>query len=490
MNLRDLMDGCEHQVLTGDPAQARICAGIAYDSRRMTTGSLYIAMRGTRTDGHAFVAEAAARGAAAVLVEQAPDCQLPPHVCVVQVADTRAVAPFVAARYFGNPSRELNVVAITGTNGKTSVTYMVESVLRSGARERVGVIGTGGCRIGDEPIRFDQTTPTTPEAVDLQQLLRTMRDRGTGTVAMEASSMALDLRRVDCVDIDVGVFTNLTPDHLDSHGTMEAYKQAKLRLFSGMCRTAVANADDPVTADIVALMPGAVTTYGISAPADFQATDLRVDATGTLFTLHHGDRRRQVRIPIPGRFSVSNALATLAIGHTLGHDVETLIDALETLPAIPGRFQAYQTPAGLSVIVDYAHSTDSLESVLTTVHEFAEGRVITLVGCGGDRDISKRAPMGKVAGTYSDVVIVTSDNPRTEDPEKIIDEIMPGVESTAAVTERILDRRQAIARALDLAQPGDIVLVAGKGDEPYQQVGDQKIPFRDMDVIRELSAQA
>ncbi|MGI5292940.1 UDP-N-acetylmuramoyl-L-alanyl-D-glutamate--2,6-diaminopimelate ligase [Nonomuraea polychroma] len=489
MNLRDLLAGYDHQVLHGDPGQAEISAGIGYDSRRMTTGSLYIAMRGSRADGHRFVADAAERGAAAVLVEHPLNGQLPPHVCVVQVADTRAAAAVVAARYFGEPSREMDVVAVTGTNGKTSISYMMEAVLRIGARARVGVIGTDGCRVGDEPIRIDKTTPTTPEAVELQHILRTMRDRGAGTVVLEASSMALTLHRVDATHIDVGVFTNLTPDHLDAHGSMQVYKEAKLLLFGGMCRQAVVNADDPVSSDIAALMPGAVTTYGLdNTAAEFQATDLRVEATGTRFVLHHTGQRRAARVPIPGRFAVSNALATLATGHLLGYDVDALLAALEELPAIPGRFQTYQTPAGVSVVVDYAHSSDSLEKVLATIREFAHRRVLTVFGCGGDRDPSKRAPMGEIAGTYSDVVVVTSDNPRSEDPDAIIDEIMPGVMATTAEVERVTDRRQAIARALEAAEPGDVILVAGKGAEPYQIIGGRRLLFDDMATVRELSA--
>ncbi|MGW0808995.1 UDP-N-acetylmuramoyl-L-alanyl-D-glutamate--2,6-diaminopimelate ligase [Nonomuraea sp. NPDC002799] len=490
MNLSDLLAGHDYQVLCGDPDKADVSAGIAYDSRRMSAGSMYIAMRGSRADGHQFVPDAVERGAAAILVERPTLGDLPPsQACVARVADTRAVAPLVASRYFGEPSREMHVVAVTGTNGKSSVSYMIESVLRRGARARVGVIGTDGSRIADEPIRIDQTTPTTPEAVELQHILRTMRDRGAGGVVLEASSMALALHRVDHTDIDVGVFTNLSPDHLDNHGSMEAYKQAKLLLFSGLCRHAVANADDPVSADIVALMPDAVTTYGLDdMSAQVRATDLRVDATGTQFVLHHAGRARPARVPIPGRFAVYNALATLAAGHLLGHDMDAMVGALGDLPAIPGRFQTYQTPSGVSVIVDYAHSSDSLQQVLTTIRGFAGRRVITVFGCGGDRDPSKRVPMGEIAGTYSDVVVVTSDNPRSEDPDAIIGVIMLGTSGTTARVERITDRKQAIARALELADPGDVVLVAGKGAEPYQIIGDRKLPFDDMRTVRSLAS--
>ncbi|MEU9885018.1 UDP-N-acetylmuramoyl-L-alanyl-D-glutamate--2,6-diaminopimelate ligase [Sphaerisporangium sp. NPDC051011] len=491
MKLSDLLAGYDHHVVQGDPETTDVRAGIAYDSRRMTAGSMYIAMRGTRSHGHGHIQDAVERGAIAILVEHLIEQPVPPHVCVVQVADTRAAVPTVASRYFGEPAREMNVIAVTGTNGKTSISYMVEAVLRLGAKQRVGVIGTDGYRVAYEPIQVDKTTPTTPESVDLHHIMRCMRDRGAGTVVMEASSIALELHRVDCADIDVGVFSNLTPDHLESHGTMAAYAQAKLLLFGGLCKRAVANADDPVTADIVRLMPDATTTYGLdAATADFRATDLVVDATGTRFVLHHADREYEARVPIPGRFAVYNSLAVIATSHLLGHDLEAVLGALRQLPPIPGRFQSYQSPAGVSAIVDYAHSTDSLEKVLTTIRDVAAGRVITVFGCGGDRDTTKRAPMGEIAGKNSDYVIVTSDNPRSEDPDAIIDQIIPGLAATGTDYERIPDRRAAIARALAVAERDDVILIAGKGAETYQIVGDRQVHFDDMETVQELAASA
>ncbi|WP_433259359.1 UDP-N-acetylmuramoyl-L-alanyl-D-glutamate--2,6-diaminopimelate ligase (plasmid) [Streptosporangium sp. CA-135522] len=488
MKLSDLLAGYDHQVLQGDPELADVRAGITYDSRRTTSGSMYIAMRGTRSDGHRYVRDAVERGAVAVLVEHPIAEELAPRVCVVQVANTRAAVPTVASRYFGEPAKEMNVVAVTGTNGKTSISYMVEAVLRIGAKARVGVIGTDGYRVGHELILVNRTTPTTPESVDLHHILRCMRDRGTGTVIMEASSIALTRHRVECADIDVGIFSNLTPDHLDSHGSMEQYKQAKLRLFSGMCRRAVANADDPVSADIAALMPGAVTTFGIDAAADFRATDLTVEAAGTRFVLHHDGRQRLAQVPIPGRFAVHNALATVAACHVLGHDLDAVVDALAVLPPIPGRFETIQTPAGVSVVVDYAHSADSLEKVLSTIGGFAPGRIITVFGCGGDRDRTKRALMGEIAAERSDLVIVTNDNPRGEDPETIADQIIAGVAKTGTEHERILDRRAAIQRALSVAKAGDVVLIAGKGAETYQIIGGETVHFNDMETVQKLAA--
>jgi UDP-N-acetylmuramoyl-L-alanyl-D-glutamate--2,6-diaminopimelate ligase len=315
-----------------------------------------------------------------------------------------------------------------------------------------------------------------------------MRDRRVGSVVLEATSMGLLTHRVDHSFIDVGVFTNLTQDHLDDHGTMENYRDAKLRLFQGLCRRAVVNADDPVGARIPAMMPGAVTTYALDAEADYRATDLTMDAFGTRFTLHHADQKYPAMVPLPGRFSVANALATVAACHLLGHDLEGLIAALEQMPPIPGRFERFETPSGTSVIVDYAHSPDSLDKVLTAIREFAPAQVITVFGCGGDRDNTKRARMGEIAGLHSDLCVLTSDNPRGEDPETIMDQVTPGLTATGTPFERLADRRRAISHALSVADWHDIVLIAGKGSEPYQIVGEQFLPFSDMATVRELAA--
>ncbi|MEU0395921.1 UDP-N-acetylmuramoyl-L-alanyl-D-glutamate--2,6-diaminopimelate ligase [Streptomyces sp. NPDC006208] len=490
MKLSKLLAGHNHEVLQGSP-ETRITAGVCFDAHRVSPGSLFIAVPGHRGGGPESVGPALARGAAAVLLEGgAPD--LPASVwaadvCAVRVPDARTAAAVVASRYHGEPGRQMDMVAITGTNGKTSVSYMVESVLRIAEGAEVGVIGTAGSRIGDEMIPMPRSALTTPESPDLQYLLGCMRDRGAKSVVLEATSMGLLTHRVDRSFIDVGVFTNLTQDHLDDHGTMENYRDAKLRLFQGLCRRAVVNADDPVSAGIQAVMPGAVTTYALDAEADYRATELVVDASGTRFTLHHDGRKYPAAIPVPGRFSVANALATVAACHVLGHDLARLVAALDRLPPIPGRFERFETPRGTSVIVDYAHSPDSLEKVLATIRGFATGRVITVFGCGGDRDTTKRAEMGEIAGSHSDLCVLTSDNPRTEDPESILDQITPGLTATGTPFERFADRRRAIGFALSTAGPDDIVLVAGKGSEPYQIVGEELLPFSDMAVVRELA---
>ncbi|MET9699773.1 UDP-N-acetylmuramoyl-L-alanyl-D-glutamate--2,6-diaminopimelate ligase [Streptomyces sp. NPDC006529] len=486
MKLSELLAGHDHEVLRGDPDAVAITAGPTFDVDRVTPGSLFIAVPGHVEGGPAAVGPALARGAAAVLVGAGVPTAPAPGGCLVRVADTRKAAAVAASRYFGEPGRQMDVVAITGTNGKTSVSYMVESVLRIAEGAKVGVIGTAGSRIGDELIPMPRSALTTPESPDLQYLLGAMRDRGTTSAVLEATSMALLTHRVDRTFIDVGVFTNLTQDHLDDHGTMDNYRDAKLRLFQGLCRRAVVNVDDPVGAGIRAMMPGAVTTYALDAEADYRATDLVLNASGTRFTLHHAGQRYAASLPVPGRFSVSNALATVAACHVLGHDLPGLVAALAVMPPVPGRFERMRTPDGTSVIVDYAHSPDSLDKVLTAIRGFAAGRVITVFGCGGDRDTTKRAEMGRIAGTHSDLCVLTSDNPRHEDPEGILDQIAPGLVATGTPFERFTDRREAVAHALSVAGPLDTVLIAGKGSEPHQIVGDRLFPFSDMATVREL----
>ena len=486
MKLAELLDQHPHQLLFGDLG-VDVPAGVSTDTRRIQHGSLYVAVAGRHQNGHALVRDAFDKGAVAALVGD-PNVDRPEGMTVVLVPDTLAAASHTAARYEREPGRSMKVVSITGTNGKTSVAAMLESVIQALSPTPVGVIGTGGPRINGESLPLPTSTPTTPQAVELQAILRTMADRFTGTVVMEASSIALLQHRVDHAFTDIGVFTNLSPDHLDDHGTMDAYRQAKMLLFSGLCAHAVANADDPVTADIHTLMPDAITTFGINRPADFRATDLHVSATETTFLLHHHNHEQPVRIPVPGQFAVSNALAALAVCHLLGYEISQVVHALDALPQIPGRMQTVRLANGTTVVVDYAHSADSLEKVLHTLREVAiAGRLITVFGCGGNRDPSKRIPMGSLAGRLSDHVVITNDNPRTEDPEAILDTIEQGLRPTGTPYDRCTDRREAIALALSTARPGDTILIAGKGSEEYQIIGERTEPFRDTAVVHALT---
>lgn len=486
MQLADLLDRHPHELVQGT-LDVAIPSGVTSDTRSVEPGMLFVAVAGKRQDGHTLLGEAFAQGAVAALVAGSAS-EAPQGMTVVRVPDTSAAASHVAARWQGEPGRSMKVVSITGTNGKTSVAAILESVLSSLGPAPVGVIGTGGPRIGQAPLPVPVSTPTTPQAIELQRVLRTMADRRAETVIMEASSIALVQHRVDHAFTDIGVFTNLSHDHLDDHGSMDAYRRAKLLLFSGLADRAVANADDPVTADIHALMPGGVTTFGIDQPADYRAGDIRVSAAVTKFDLLHNGHRYAASIAIPGRFAVSNALAAIATCRLLGYEIDQILPALKAVGQIPGRMQTLRLADGTTVIVDYAHSPDSLEKVLETLHGLkAQGRLITVFGCGGDRDPAKRAPMGSIAGSLSDHVVITSDNPRTEDPESILDAIEQGLAPTGTAYDRLTDRRDAIARALFLAHPGDTVLIAGKGSEDYQIIGERTMPFQDAAVVRELT---
>ena len=487
MKLADLLDQHPHRLVQGT-LDIEIPAGVTADTRRVERGSLFVAIAGRRQDGHALLQEAFDKGAVAALVSDS-EFSAPGEMTVVRVPDTLAAASHVAARHQGEPGRSMQVVSITGTNGKTSVAAMLESILASLSPAPVGVIGTGGPRIDQAPLPLSVSTPTTPQAIELQAILRAMADRHAGTVVMEASSLALFQHRVDHAFTDIGVFTNLSPDHLDDHGSMDAYRQAKMLLFSGLADRAVANADDPVTAEIYTLMPGRVTTFGIEQDADYRATDIQISPAGTAFTLRHQDREHRASVPVPGRFAVSNALAAIAVCQLLGYELDGILPALAALGQIPGRMQTLRLSRGTTVIVDYAHSPDSLEKVLDTLRDLAvDGRLITVFGCGGDRDPGKRAPMGAIAGRLSDHVIITSDNPRTEDPDSILDAIEQGLSSTSTTYDRLTDRREAIARALLVARPGDTVLIAGKGSEDYQIIGERTTPFQDIAVVHELTA--
>ncbi|MFD6153580.1 UDP-N-acetylmuramoyl-L-alanyl-D-glutamate--2,6-diaminopimelate ligase [Streptomyces sp. NPDC060243] len=483
MKLAALLAGHPHDLLQGD-ADTDV-TGIATDSRQVRPGFLFVAVPGRRVDGHAHLEQAVEQGAIAALVSTTAH-PLPSALTIARVDSTPVAASLAASRLHGEPGRRMRVVSITGTNGKTSTAAMLESVIAALSTAPVGVIGTGGPRVDGIPVPLKTTTPTTPQAVELQPILRYMADQGAGTVVMEASSLALWQHRLDHAFTDIGVFTNLSPDHLDDHGTMDAYKAAKLLLFSGMSSDAVVNADDPVSQEILERMPRA-TTFGMDKTADFTARAFEVSATGTRFLLVNDGQEYPAHLPIPGRFNVANALAAVAVCHRLGYETKAALHALETLPQIPGRMETLRRADGTSIVVDYAHSADSLEKTLRTLREVSSGRLLTVFGCGGDRDASKRVPMGSLAGHLSDHVVITSDNPRTEDPETIINAVERGVRTTDTPYDRITDRRAAIARALSLAEPGDTVLVAGKGAETYQLIGEAALPFEDMAVVRELT---
>jgi UDP-N-acetylmuramoyl-L-alanyl-D-glutamate--2,6-diaminopimelate ligase len=484
-----------HQLLRSDPPtdaarHQALVTGVAYDSRRVAPGHVFIGLQGLHVDGTAFARQALDRGALIVVSERVAPEGLEDRW--LQVADGRLALALLAAAFFRYPSREMQVVGITGTNGKTTTAYLIAAILDA-ANLKSGILGTVGYRIGDE---IRDATRTTPEAPEVQALLREMVDRGCGACAMEVSSHALALRRVDGVAFAAAVFTNLTRDHLDFHADMESYFQAKRRLFELLPPSAPAliNADDPRAA---ALADGCQkpVTYGINRPADITPGPLTFSLDGLTFDVRTPRGALHVRSTLVGRPNVYNILAAIAVASALDVSFAAIERGIALLPGVPGRFEVVSSPDdGVTVVVDYAHTDDALRKLLETARQLTPGRLITVFGCGGDRDRTKRPLMGAVAGRLSDLILITSDNPRGEDPGRIIEEIRRGLtaDTRRDSSQRLLaivDRRQAIVRAIELARPGDLVLIAGKGHEKYQVIGAQVLPFDDVAVAREALGQ-
>lgn len=445
---------------------------VTYDSRKVKDGSVFVCIKGFETDGHKYAKTAVENGAAVVVAQDKIDVGVP----VVYVENSRRVMAELACTFYGNPSEQFSLVGITGTNGKTTITYLIKSILET-AGKRVGVIGTNQNIIGDKVLLTKSTTPTTPNALELQQLFTEMVHYGAEYVVMEVSSHALDLDRVHGCNFDVGVFTNLTQDHLDFHKTMENYLNAKAKLF-GLSEKGVVNFDDDGGKKIVndAKCPDILKT-GLEAGCDLRAENIKITARGSQFDMVYNGKKYPAMVRIPGQFSVYNAICAAGAALQLGIDIDTVIKGLESATGVVGRVEIVPTDTDYTVIIDYAHTPDGLENIIRCVKGFAEGRVITLFGCGGDRDNSKRSVMGEISGQLSDFSIITSDNPRTEDPDGIIDEIEAGMKKTDGEYIRITDRREAIAYALDTAKAGDVIVLAGKGQETYQIIGKEKFDF-------------
>ena len=441
------------------------------DSRKVQPGSLFVAVRGEHVDGHDFIADAIAKGATAIVAQKGNISA--PSATVVVVPDSRRALSSIAATFYGNPSHALDVIGVTGTNGKTTTTHMIAAILNAAGRN-CGIIGTVGAEFGRMRWDLSNTTPLPPE---LHELLSQMRDRGAQTVAMEVSSHALALDRVEDIRFRSGVLTNITRDHLDFHETLEAYAAAKRRLFS-MSETAVINIDDEHGArwadEVRRKIP--TLTYSLRGKADLVATDIEVDSKESRFNVDG----KPITLPVPGRFNISNALAAMGVARHLGIPYETVERALWTIASVPGRME-YVGDSIVHAIVDYAHTPDALYQALWALREATSG--ISLVfGCGGDRDKGKRSEMGRIAAEHARRIYVTNDNPRSEDPMGIIAEIEGGIGDHPHVVEP--DRKRAIERAIDEAAPGEIVLIAGKGHEKYQIVGKQTLPFDDAEVAR------
>jgi UDP-N-acetylmuramoyl-L-alanyl-D-glutamate--2,6-diaminopimelate ligase len=477
--LSEILKAIEIEASSGN-MEIEVC-GMSMDSRKVQTGDLFACVPGFKTDGHDFAEKAVASGAVGLVVERF----LPLHVPQVKVANVRKAMGPLAARVYNSPSKELELIGVTGTNGKTTITYLIERIAVKHDK-KVGLIGTLGARINGRDIPGERTTP---EAIDVQRLLGEMVEERVNVAVMEVSSHALDLGRVAGCEFDIGIFTNLTQDHLDYHKTMEEYLKAKSLLFANLKgekqpKLSILNGDDPAFPKLSESSAAPVISYGIQSSAvDYRAENVKVSAEGVSFSIRCHKGVQEIQYATPGVFSVYNALAAFAWGVERGYAKETVAEALAEIPGVPGRFESVRAGQPFQVIVDYAHTPDGLINVVRTAREFTKGRLITVFGCGGDRDKGKRPLMGEAASQWSDVVIVTSDNPRTEDPDQIIREILTGIAGADYVALR--DRREAILSACRMAKPGDTVLIAGKGHETYQIFGTEVHPFDDREVARE-----
>lgn len=447
---------------------------LAYDSRAVVPGSLFFCVPGGAYDGHDWAAQAVEGGASALVCER----PLPLSIAQLIVNDSREAMSHLASAFFGDPSSELEVVGITGTNGKTTIAFMLESILNA-AGEKAGLIGTVETRVAGEVL---PAVRTTPEAIDLQRLLRRMVDSGVRRCAIEVTSIGLEKGRTEGLRFAAAVFTNLTHDHLDHHGTMERYYIAKSKLFLDHdLGTSVLNLDDPYGRRLSSEIPGNVLTYGIESRADLIAEDVQMGREGSSFRAVGPEFEARVTVRLPGAFNVSNSLAAIGAAHLLGLSPDDWVEGIAALSYVPGRFEPVDQGQDFLVLVDYAHTPDSLENVLRAARDLAESRVIAVFGCGGARDRAKRPVMGQVAARYADWVVVTSDNPRTEDPSAILSDIEAGIRKGPppggySVVE---DRAEAIERAVAGARKGDVVVIAGKGHERGQEFADRVIPFDD-----------
>ncbi|ONI42241.1 UDP-N-acetylmuramoyl-L-alanyl-D-glutamate--2,6-diaminopimelate ligase [Candidatus Epulonipiscium fishelsonii] len=475
MELQKLLSQVEYQLIEGTLHQK--VSEIIYDSRVKTVDGLFIAIKGFQSDGHKYIDTAIENGATTIVVQ---DDVPPKNVTVIKVSNTREVMAVLANNFYNDPSQNLNLVGVTGTNGKTSITFLLAQILERYG-QKVGVIGTIENRIGDETLSAERTTP---EAADLQKLFSRMVNEGVDTTMMEVSSHALDLNRVDGCKFDIGIFTNLTQDHLDFHLTMDNYAKAKSKLFS-ICDVPIINND----ADYADLMIGACKnppiTYGIDKEADYMAKDIAITSSEVTYKLTYDGKTIDIKVPIPGKFTVYNTMAVIVASIKLGVPMNLIVETLKNVKGVPGRVQTFNSPKGYSVIVDYAHTPDGLENVLQAINQFAKSRIITVFGCGGDRDNKKRPIMGEIAAKYSTDVIITSDNPRTEEPNSIIEQIEVGTKKVTDEYIKIVDRKKAIYAALSRATSGDVVLIAGKGHETYQHLNTGIIHFDDSEIVQE-----
>ncbi|MDF2672032.1 MAG: UDP-N-acetylmuramoyl-L-alanyl-D-glutamate--2,6-diaminopimelate ligase [Clostridiales bacterium] len=452
---------------------------LSYNTATVGKDSLFFCIPGIKTDGHLFANNAINSGASALVISKEVDAS--GDVTLIKVEDTRKAMAQISSNFYGNPSNSMSIVGITGTNGKTTSSFMLKSILNESGI-KTGLMGTIYNIFDDE---VEVAKRTTPESMDLQKKLSRMHHKGVEECIMEVSSHSLALDRVFGIKFKVGIFTNLTQDHLDFHLNMENYFRAKMKLFES-CENAVINIDDEYGKRISEEVQCNIITYGIEKKADVFAEDVIISGEGTSFTLGYKNEIHPVNLHLPGKFNVYNALGCAATAIALGIPLNFIVKGLEALEKVPGRSEKINSKRGFTIVIDYAHSPDGILNILKTAREYTNNRLITLFGCGGDRDKSKRPLMGKAAGSLSDFCIVTSDNPRTEEPMDIINDILPGIDQTNCSYVIIKDRKKAIENALKMGQPGDVIVIAGKGHETYQVLKSETIHFDEREIVHEL----
>ena len=459
--------------------------GISVDSRKITKGNLFIAINGFEMDGHKFINSAIENGATAVLIdEERYDEFKDLNIEIITVTNTRDVVPFVACNFYNNPSKEFKLIGVTGTKGKTTTTFMIKKILEE-AGKKVGLVGTVANYIGNE--KLEDADRTTPEPIKLQELFRKMADSNCEYVVIEVSSQSLKIGRVDGCNFDIGLFTNLSEDHIspNEHPTMEDYFLSKAKLFD-MVKTGIVNIDDPKGEELIVLKPNCnFKTYSVNKASDKKATNISINNIETKFNTFINGKEELVEINVPGNFTVYNALGAISICENYNIDTKYILDALKKV-TVPGRSELVPNKLGLALMIDYAHSEESLANILSAVKSYTKGRVISVFGCGGDRDSRKRPKMGEVSGRLADYTIVTSDNPRTEDPNLIVKDIEEGIKKVTDKYEVIVDRTEAIKKAIEMATPDDLVVFAGKGHETYQEINHVKHPYDERIIIKEI----
>ncbi len=481
MILKDLIKNLKYTRLIGNE-NVQI-DGLTIDSRKVGKNTMYCAIKGFNVDGHKFIKNAIDSGASLILCEDIENIEKNDNIAILQVENTRKALATIAKNFYNNPTENINLIGVTGTNGKTSTTYFLEQVMIE-HKKTVGVIGTIETRENGKKIDFEFATSTTPDTIELNELFKTMANDKIENIVMEVSSHALELYKVEGLKFNIGIFTNLTQDHLDMHKSMENYLKAKSKLFN-MCNIGVINIDDEYADELIKNSTCEIFTYSIEKESDLQAININYFMDKVTFDVKINDKLESFVLNIPGRFSVYNALGVIGASIMQNIPIDVIKEGIKNIKGVPGRIQTVPNNKGFNVIVDYAHTPDGLDNIIKAVREFTKGRVITIFGCGGDRDRKKRSIMGEISARLSDYTIITSDNPRSEVPEAIIDEIETGVLPITSNYEKITSRKEAIYKGVRMAKENDSVIIAGKGHENYEIFADRTIHFDDTEVAFE-----